>query len=143
MNVLKFFRNEFDIVPSLEQDNKNSSPVLKGEGTVGLESWIVPHIYPYAHNKILQKRNYKNQNVDKIMPCLLGVALLNPDMPIVWSHRRELIMLNKIPIENELRLTKMTLSRKPKCTEALAHRRWVIAKLTADGKNNFLSFTSF
>ena len=111
-----------------ESENKNSSPILKGEGTLGLKSWIVPHIYPYAHHKIMQKNNYKVQNLEKLMPCLLGVALLNPDMPAAWSCRKELIKMRKLQVDNELRLTSLALSRKPKCNEALAHRRWIITE---------------
>lgn len=127
------FRNEFDVIPTSEAENKNSSPILKGDSCLGLESWIIPHIYPYAHYQIMQKNNYKNQNLEKVISCLLGVALLNPDMSTVWSRRRELILSRKMTIDNELRLTRMTLSRKPKSNEALAHRRWVISEILKDG----------
>lgn len=124
-----------------EAENKNSSPILKAEGTLGLESWIIPHIYPYAHHQILQKNNFKSQNLEKLMPCLLGVALLNPDMPAAWSFRRELIKAQKLQANNELRLTALALCRKPKCNEALAHRRWIITEILKDG--NCIKFVIF
>ncbi|KAL0271815.1 UNVERIFIED_CONTAM: hypothetical protein PYX00_008797 [Menopon gallinae] len=77
----------------------------------------------------MKKSNYKTQNLEKVISCLLGVALLNPEMSTVWSRRRELILSRKMTVDNELRLTRMALSRKPKSNEALAHRRWVISEI--------------
>lgn len=126
----------------MEEENKNSSPVLKGGNTLGLESWILPHIYPYAQSQLLQRNNHKSQSVEKIFPCLFGVALLNPDMPLVWSLRRNLILSKKLSLDDELRLTRMALSRKPKCNEALAHRRWILLQKLKEGKSEISLFYS-
>lgn len=106
-----------------------------------MESWIITHIYPYAHHQIMQKNNYRTQNLYKVIPCLTGVALLNPEMVTVWNKRRELIIAKKLHVDNELRLTRMTLSRKPKCNQALSHREWIITETLKDG--TFVSFTKF
>lgn len=129
------FRTEFEVICTSEAQNQNRSPIWKGEGTLGLESWTIPHIYPYAHHQIMQRNNFKAQNLEKLMPCLLGVALLNPDMPAAWSLRRELIKAKDLKEDDELRLTVLALSRKPKCNEALAHRRWIITEILKNGKS--------
>ncbi|KAK6631443.1 hypothetical protein RUM44_005970 [Polyplax serrata] len=124
--------NEFYIVPTAEEENKNSSPILKGENTLGLESWIVRHLYLYAHRKMMQKNSYRNQNLSKVIPCLTGVALLNPEMPTVWNRRRELIIARRMVADDELRLTRMALSRKPKCNDVLVYRKWIITEILKD-----------
>lgn len=135
-NLIKFpcfYRNQFDIVPILEND-KNKNPVLYEHHNVGLEMWCVKHVYAYIHPYLLKirkqlKRNLSQSEVEKVNRLLLGAVLLQPDVSTFWNMRRELIELNLVKASKDLLLTKLVLSYKSKSNEAFSHRRWIARRM--------------
>jgi protein prenyltransferase alpha subunit repeat containing protein 1 len=60
---------------------------------------------------------------------LSGALLINPDVTTFWNMRRELLQASRLDMQGELRFIAVLLSRKPKCAEAFAHRKWVVRRL--------------
>jgi protein prenyltransferase alpha subunit repeat containing protein 1 len=60
---------------------------------------------------------------------LSGALLLNPDVTTFWNMRREMLQASRLDMHRELHFTAVLLSRKPKCAEAFAHRKWVVRRL--------------
>ncbi|XP_023712259.1 protein prenyltransferase alpha subunit repeat-containing protein 1 isoform X2 [Cryptotermes secundus] len=110
---------EFDIVPVTV--NHNKSPVLHVEHCLGLESWCVRHVYCYTYRRLMDARHLRNRRE--------GALLLNPDVTTFWNMRRELLQASRLDMQGELHFTAVLLSRKPKCAEAFAHRKWVVKRL--------------
>uniref|UniRef100_A0A2A4JMZ2 Protein prenyltransferase alpha subunit repeat-containing protein 1 n=1 Tax=Heliothis virescens TaxID=7102 RepID=A0A2A4JMZ2_HELVI len=124
---------EFDIVPL--ESNKNKSPVLFVETSVGLESWCVKHVYLYCYNELIEdfltnpKRRLSrvsNLNFKRIAYLLNTTILLNPDVSTLWNKRREMMEKNFLEWVSELQFSRLVISRKPKCNEAFAYRRWIL-----------------
>lgn len=51
--------------------------------------------------------------------------LLNPNITTFWNTRKNLILNQYLEAKNDYLLTVLVLSQKPKCVEALTHRRWL------------------
>ncbi|PZC85236.1 hypothetical protein B5X24_HaOG202421 [Helicoverpa armigera] len=124
---------EFDIVPL--ESNKNKSPVLYVNTSVGLESWCVKHVYMYCYNELIvdfltnPKRRLSrisNLNFKRIAHLLNTTILLNPDISTLWNKRREMLGKNYLEWSSELQFARLVLSRKPKCNDAFAYRRWIL-----------------
>ncbi|XP_069694205.1 protein prenyltransferase alpha subunit repeat-containing protein 1 [Periplaneta americana] len=124
---------EFDIVPVTVNNNK--SPVLHVEHSLGLESWCVRHVYCYTYHRLMDARQLRSRREDPAMLARLlsGALLLNPDVTTFWNMRRELMLADRLDVQGELHFTTVLLSRKPKCAEAFAHRKWVIGRLLLAG----------
>lgn len=52
--------------------------------------------------------------------------LLNPNIATFWNTRKRLVSNQLLEINADFKLTELVLSQKPKCVEALAHRRWLL-----------------
>ncbi|KAJ4436114.1 hypothetical protein ANN_18741 [Periplaneta americana] len=126
---MQSLRKEFDIVPVTVNNNK--SPVLHVEHSLGLESWCVRHVYCYTYHRLMDARQLRSRREDPAMLARLlsGALLLNPDVTTFWNMRRELMLADRLDVQGELHFTTVLLSRKPKCAEAFAHRKWVIGRL--------------
>lgn len=130
-----FFRKEFSLIPTGDDNLKNKSPVLYEESCLGLESWCVKHVYKYAHTELIEVRTpltnkklplYKMKDLNHL---LIGVLLINPDVYTFWNMKRELIERSVLNINKELSFTRLVLSHKSKSNEAFAYRRWLLTKL--------------
>ena len=58
--------------------------------------------------------------------------LLNANIATFWNTRKRLIAHQLLNIDCDFLLTKLVLSQKPKCVEALSHRRWLLQQDTRD-----------
>jgi len=125
-----FSRDYFEIVPTDEIGDKNISPVLRGDNTLGVELWAVRHVLVYAHQQILNDSSMPDPS--EYLNHLLIVNLLHPEMTTAWNKRKALLRKGRMSADLEMKITKLALSRVPKCNEVFAHRRWVI-------QNNYLS----
>ncbi|XP_063245081.1 protein prenyltransferase alpha subunit repeat-containing protein 1 [Bacillus rossius redtenbacheri] len=124
---------EFDIVPVEESTNK--SPVLHAEHCLGLESWCVRHVYCHAYHRLMdiRQQRIRREDTPSMLRLLGGALLLNPDVSTFWSMRREIIRADVQLAHAELHFTAVLLSRKPKCSEVFAHRRWLLGRLLQVG----------
>lgn len=133
------------------ESNRNKSPVLYVETSVGLESWCVKHVYMHCYNELLNdylthpKRRLSrpsNLNYKRLTVLLNATLLLNPDLSTLWNKRRE--MLNKTFLEwvSELQFARLVISRKPKCNDAFSYRRWILSDVFK-GMFNIHSFISY
>lgn len=60
---------------------------------------------------------------------LLGGVLLNPDCTFLWNIRRELIVMGRLDLISDLHVNAVTLSRRPKSSEAFVYRRWLLSRI--------------
>lgn len=98
---------------------------------MGLESWCVKHIFTYIHNTIISLRKSKSKihDTNRLERLLLGGVILNPDINTFWNIRRELVLENNIDIKNELHISKIVLSHKPKSNETFIYREWILQRM--------------
>lgn len=57
--------------------------------------------------------------------------LLLPEVTTFWNIRKKMIQKMLLKPDIDLRLSKLVLTRKPKCIEAFQHRRWLFTLLSA------------
>jgi protein prenyltransferase alpha subunit repeat containing protein 1 len=109
--------------------NENKSPVIYISHNLGLESWCIKHIYEYAHKVILasKQQGMRYLNNPQIVSYLNCVILINPDQATFWNVRRQLFERNKLNITREFQFSAIVLTKKPKCNEAFAYRRWLFS----------------
>jgi protein prenyltransferase alpha subunit repeat containing protein 1 len=109
--------------------NENKSPVIYMSQNLGLESWCIKHIYAYAHKTILnnKKGNMKALLSPQVVKYLNCVILINPDQSSFWNVRRQLFERNRLDITKEFQFSAIVLTKKPKCNEAFAYRRWLFS----------------
>lgn len=119
----------------MEANFQNKSPVLLVENCLGLESWCVKHVYMFCYteirDKLLPKQNRKSCKLtsftsDRLIKLLNVTLLVNPVLSSLWNRRREMILNLVLDKTSELYFSKLVLSRKPKCNDAFAYRRWVL-----------------
>ncbi|XP_021913293.1 protein prenyltransferase alpha subunit repeat-containing protein 1 isoform X2 [Zootermopsis nevadensis] len=83
----------------------------------------------------MDARQLRSRREDPAMLARLlsGALLINPDVTTFWNMRRELLQAGRLDMQGELHFIAVLLSRKPKCTEAFAHRKWVVRRLLLAG----------
>lgn len=117
---------------------QNKSPVLHLENCLGLESWCVKHVYMYCYSELMDKYSVKSKrkmqkistiDSDRLVRLLNLTLLLNPEINSLWNRRRELVEGLLIDKTIELHFIRLVLSRKPKCNEAFAYRRWLLESI--------------
>lgn len=117
------------------ESNKNKSPVLYEDTSVGLESWCVKMVYMHCYNELMEnylshpkRRLSKPSNVNqkRLSDLLNTTLLLNPDITTLWNKRREMMEKNFLEWVSELQFARLVISRKPKCNEAFMYRRWIL-----------------
>lgn len=127
----------FDVVP-MDINFQNKSPVLHLENCLGLESWCVKHVYMYCYSELMDKYSVKSKrktqkistiDSDRLVRLLNLTLLLNPEINSLWNRRRELVEGLLIDKTVELHFIRLVLSRKPKCNEAFAYRRWLLESI--------------
>ncbi|RVE54283.1 hypothetical protein evm_001110 [Chilo suppressalis] len=130
----------FDIVP-VEANFQNKSPVLHLENCLGLESWCVKHVYMYCYSELMDKYFAKPKrkaqkpssiNAERLARLLNLTLLINPELNTLWNKRREMVLHHFLQTSHELQFSKLVLSRKPKCNEAFAYRRWLLNEIFKD-----------
>ncbi|CAH2087031.1 unnamed protein product [Euphydryas editha] len=127
----------FDVVP-VDINFQNKSPVLHLENCLGLESWCIKHVYMYCYSELMDKYSIKSKrktrkistiDSDRLIMLLNVTLLLNPEINSLWNRRRELVLGLLLDKTVELHFTRLVLSRKPKCNEAFAYRRWLLESI--------------
>ncbi|CAG9790860.1 unnamed protein product [Diatraea saccharalis] len=130
----------FDIVP-VEANFQNKSPVLHLENCLGLESWCVKHVYMYCYSELMDKYFAKPKrkaqkpssvNAERLTRLLNITLLINPELNSLWNKRREMVLNCFLQKSSELQFSKLVLSRKPKCNDAFAYRRWLLKEIFKD-----------
>lgn len=126
------FRTEFDIIPVAEQQ-LNKSPVVIVGNNLGLESWCIKYVYKYCHREFiswrLTKREIDSSTLRELI-CLSNVILLlNPEFRCIWNFRRSLVASNRLEIGDELKYSKLILSRKPRNPEVFSYRQFLLQRL--------------
>lgn len=59
--------------------------------------------------------------------------LIAPEVATFWNVRKALLRQGRLPADSDLHLTKLILSRKPKCMEVFQHRKWIFNNILAKG----------
>lgn len=127
--------DEFDIVFSLGEVNR--SPVIHIEHKLGLESWCVKHVYSYAYSKILEcKKNKQQEDPTLLLRWTQFCLLVAPEVATFWNVRKKLLRQGNLRVDTDLQLTRLVLSKKPKCMEVFQHRKWMFHNILAKRHNN-------
>ncbi|XP_068202805.1 protein prenyltransferase alpha subunit repeat-containing protein 1 [Palaemon carinicauda] len=122
--------DEFDVVFSLGEVNR--SPIINIEHKVGLESWCVKHVYAYAYTKILDaKQTKRREDPVLLLRWTQFCLLIAPEVATFWNVRKMLLREGRLTAESDLHLTRLILSRKPKCMEVFQHRKWMFSNIIA------------
>ncbi|XP_071547426.1 protein prenyltransferase alpha subunit repeat-containing protein 1 [Panulirus ornatus] len=122
--------DEFDIVFSLGEVNR--SPVIHVEHKLGLESWCVKHVYAYTYAKILEARqSKKREDPTLLLRWTQFCLLIAPEVTTFWNMRKAFLRQGHLTSDADLHLTKLILSRKPKCMEVFQHRKWIFVNILA------------
>lgn len=121
--------DEFDILP-VHESVRNSCPVIHIQHKVALEDWCVKHVYVYCYSNFFAwKRKPTKIDSDTLLLWTMAILLINPEIETVWNARKELLCQIIIQPEDELKFCDVVLSRKPKSSQAFAHRKWVLLRL--------------
>ncbi|KAF2349730.1 Protein prenyltransferase alpha subunit [Trinorchestia longiramus] len=120
---------DFDVVPSSGEENV--SPVVLVEGNLGIASWCVKHVYAYAYHSCLQCKTklWSYDECESLSRWTQFCLLIRPEVSTFWNIRRMLLKKGLISSKEELLLTRLILSRKPKCIEAFYERQWLYSKV--------------
>ncbi|XP_063862656.1 protein prenyltransferase alpha subunit repeat-containing protein 1-like isoform X2 [Scylla paramamosain] len=122
--------DEFDIVFSPGEVNR--SPVVSVEHKLGLESWCLKHVYAHAHANILKTRHSKRiQDPAPMLRWTQFCLLVAPEVATFWNIRKQLLQHGSLSVDADLHLTRLVLSRKPKCMEVFQHRKWLFHHILA------------
>lgn len=127
---------------------------VAAEHKLGLEAWCVPYLYTHSYKTFLAIRrkqkcssssaltptttlpsrrygSFKASNLsesDRISRGLVlsrTLVLLNPDLAVAWNFRRDFVpIVSQEGLEFELNLVSLVATRKPKCPEGFAYRRY-------------------
>lgn len=133
-NVFKRDKNlrDFEILPVSVGENK--SPVLHADHTLGLQEWSVRHLYLHVYHKLMnlkKQQRLRREDPNVMSRLLLGGVLLNPDCSLLWNMRREFVVIGRFDPLSELHINAVTLSRRPKTSQAFIYRRWILNRLSA------------
>ncbi|OQR75269.1 protein prenyltransferase alpha subunit repeat-containing protein 1-like [Tropilaelaps mercedesae] len=104
-------------------ERANRSPVYVVENHLGLESWCVVPVYTFASQQL-----HNCYDTDKLIQLTNVLLLLNPELAVAWNHRRRLYLQRNLGLRQELQLSQLALSRKPKTAEAFFHRKWLLGQ---------------
>ncbi|CAH0724986.1 unnamed protein product, partial [Brenthis ino] len=130
----------FDVVP-MDINFQNKSPVLHLENCLGLESWCVKHVYMYCYSELMDKycimtkrklKKISSIDCDRLIRLMNITLLLNPEINSLWNKRRDMVLDLILDKSVELHFTRLILSRKPKCNEVFAYRRWILENIFQD-----------
>jgi len=125
---------DFTIIPT-EANTQNKTPVLYEEHHLGLESWCIKYVYQYICSELFNVRKSlaqlkmvrsKRENLNYL---LMGGLFINPDVATFWNMRRELLEVDTLNYEQELKFSKLVLTRKSKSNEAFSYRRWLLKRI--------------
>lgn len=122
--IVFLFRDEFDIIPVSESTNR--SPVIHISHNVGIESWCVKTVFMYCYENTLKINPLWRREHVRLDRYTRMALLLNPNIATFWNARKNLILHQYLEAKSDFLLTKLVLGQKPKCVEALAHRRWLL-----------------
>jgi len=121
--------DEFDILP-VHESVRNSCPVKHVQHKVALEDWCVKHVYVYCYSNFFSwKKKPTKIDPDTLLLWTMAILLINPEIETVWNARKDLLCQNLLLPEDELKFCDVVLSRKPKSSQAFAHRKWVLLRL--------------
>lgn len=57
---------------------------------------------------------------------------MNPDCTFLWNIRRELVVMGRLDLFSDLHINAVTLSRRPKSSEAFIYRRWLLSRILGE-----------
>ena len=122
--------DEFDFIPVTEP-TKNRSPIVVVDHKLGLELWSVKILYQYVYHTLMDWRSKKSSKfIDpkELVAFTRAAILLNPECYTFWNIRKELLESGDIPLNEDLKLGALVLTKHPKSSETFIHRRWVIQR---------------
>ena len=123
------------MIPSHDQ-SLNKSPVVVVEDKLAIESWCIKHVYRYANKTFIEKNNVSGQkDIHTLLEVTRVLIMVNPEYLSAWNFRKDMVKRKIIDPLEELSFTELILRKKPKSSEAFAHRRFLLTSiLSSDDK---------
>ena len=109
------------------EQSVNKSPVVVVQDKLGIESWCIKHVYCYANKTFLELKNAPNfKDMQRLVELTRVLVMVNPEYASAWNSRKDLIRQNILDPLEELDFSELILKKKPKSSDAFAHRRFLI-----------------
>ncbi|KAK4016957.1 hypothetical protein OUZ56_031917 [Daphnia magna] len=120
---------EFDVIPVTEA--KNRSPVIHISHNLGIEVWCIKTVFMYCYENSFKLEPLWKKEYLRLERYTKAALLLNANITTLWNIRKRLITNHFLGVDCDFLLTKLVLSQKPKCFEALSHRRWLLQQASS------------
>ena len=111
---------------------KNQSPIIHISHNLGIEVWCIKTVFMYCYDNSFRLDPMWKKEYLRLERYTRVALLLNPNIATLWNTRKRLIFNHLLDDNCDFLLTKLVLSQKPKCVEALSHRRWLIQQVSLD-----------
>ncbi|CAH1254295.1 PTAR1 [Branchiostoma lanceolatum] len=115
----------------------NRSPVVVENNKLGIETWCLELIFPYAHDKVLRARGRDDRgrkikvsrSARSLLEATRAVLLVQADCLTAWNIRKELVEAEDLKCTQDLKFAALVLTKHPKSSETFAHRRWLLKQI--------------
>ncbi|XP_078617354.1 protein prenyltransferase alpha subunit repeat-containing protein 1-like [Branchiostoma floridae x Branchiostoma japonicum] len=115
----------------------NRSPVVVENNKLGIETWCLELIFPYAHDKVLRARSRDDsgrkvkvsRSARSLLEATRAVLLVQADCLTAWNIRKELVEAEDLKCIQDLKFAALVLTKHPKSSETFAHRRWLLKQV--------------
>eukprot|EP00058_Branchiostoma_floridae_P001218 XP_002586706.1 hypothetical protein BRAFLDRAFT_217651 [Branchiostoma floridae] len=115
----------------------NRSPVVVENNKLGIETWCLELIFPYAHDKVLRARSRDDsgrkikvsRSARSLLEATRAVLLVQADCLTAWNIRKELVEAEDLKSIQDLKFAALVLTKHPKSSETFAHRRWLLKQV--------------
>lgn len=108
---------------------KNRSPIIHISHNLGIEVWCIKPVFMYCYENCFKLDPMWRKEYLRLEKYTRVALLLNANIATFWNTRKRLIANQLLDIDCDFLLTKLVLSQKPKCVEALSHRRWLLQQV--------------
>jgi len=117
------------------------------EHKLGMSLGSLKPLFIYCSNKLneIMKKGISSSSLDNnsnndiiilLSQITRGLLLVRGDYPPAFVYRKQLIILGKIIIDDELRFLNMLFTQHPKSPSSWQHRRWCLLKKSNNNNNN-------
>jgi len=83
------------------------------------------------------------ERAEEAVPFNLLFLLCEPAIQTLWNRRRSWLRLKILDVNEEWHLSKLILTRKPKCQDVFAYREWMITEFMGSPQRQSCTASSF
>ncbi|CAL4137317.1 unnamed protein product, partial [Meganyctiphanes norvegica] len=97
--------------------------------------YVYVYMYMYAHIS-MSNPNKRWQDATLMLRWTQFCLLVAPEVATFWNVRKRLLRQGSLRVDTDLQLTRLVLSKKPKCMEVFQHRKWMFHNILAKRENH-------